>query len=282
MTAGGMDIELERCEESLAAHLGAVVRRFGAVALGVVSLPPLSSGTSVDPAQLRLCAAMLWAREVEDAGLPSFVESLAEGVVKGTLLLPLTTGADLLAEYYRGRQERFGESERRALYQRLFGNETDEEAGAFFPMFRALIAVLAQIGDAGLLDSVGRERARAAVVAREIAVGLAQRSGGIMAFAAREIAGHVRAALALLQSPDIALPFGVGGPWAIIRVHALEVLGRAVDPDPHLMRARAGFQLLAWVAEVGTIDAPSGNATVLGPGDPAVQAAQSWRAAGNA
>jgi hypothetical protein len=280
MSVGATQVDLAGCAESLAAHLGAALRRYGAAALSVVDLPALSSGSRVDPAQIELCATLLWTREVEEAGLPAFVEALAEGVVKGTLLLPLTTGADRLAEYYRDRQSRFAAGERNALYAQLFGDENDEADAAFFSLFRQLALELGGIGDAGIGDGVGRFQARAVVLAQEIAAHLVERSGGILAFAARDIVAHIRTALALLDAPEISRVFGVSGPWTIVRVHAPEVLGRSVDPDPHLYRARAGYRMLSWVARVGNVEGATGGQP--GPADAVVQAAQSWRAVGGA
>src|SRR5262245_23267072 len=84
---------LDRCDALLSRHLTAAIAHFGSPALGVIDLPtlPTSAGLSAD--QIRAAASLYWASEIEEAGLPGFVEALAEGVVDGRLSLALTTGA---------------------------------------------------------------------------------------------------------------------------------------------------------------------------------------------
>jgi len=65
--------------------------------------------------RIRAAGALLWAREVEAAGLPSFVDALADRVLQGKLLLDITTAGDRLMLYRRARTQRFSPEERAAI-----------------------------------------------------------------------------------------------------------------------------------------------------------------------
>jgi hypothetical protein len=263
---------LDACEHLLAAHLSEAVQRFGAGALGLVDLPPITS-SSLSPAQLRVAAVLFWAREVEGAGLLPFVEALAEQVVEGRLALPLTDGADRLVRYWRARDERYGAPERAALYARVFDAEAEDELAR-------LVDGLAEIGRVGRGQSTNAFVARVNVVARELGATLSARCAGMAAYAARDIVQHVRTALALLGTPDVTQALGGGGPWTMLRLHAPVVLGHEVEPEPHLSRARDGQTILSWIADQAR-SLESGAARIV-PGDAVVSAALAWQAEGGA
>jgi hypothetical protein len=261
--------DADRCDHLLALHLTEAVHHLGAAALAVIDLPPLT-GSSLEPAQLRAVATLLWAREVDQAGLLDFVDALAEGNTTGALLLPIGGGADRLAQFWRGRHQRFTADERRALYQRVFGDPADGGTTGL----DQLVAALANVG--ATLDAGSRAMAQITVLAQEVAQQLSDRSAGITAWAARDIVNHIRAALELLQLPEIAGGLGgQGSPWTLIRLQSPMVLGHPIDPGPHLERARAGLQIVSWLAEVAE-SLPSGRVQ-LEPGAAVVLAAESWQ-----
>jgi hypothetical protein len=264
--------EVDRCDHLLALHLAEAVQRFGAAALGVIDLPPLTGGP-VEPTQLRAVATLFWAKEVDEAGLLDFVDALAEGTVTGRLLLPLERGADRLAEYWRGRNQRFTADERRALYARVFGDPRDAGGDAPAAGLEQLVAILASID--ATLDAGPHVLGQLGVVAREVAQQLSDRSAGITAWAARDIVEQIRVALALLEDREIAGALGgMGGPWTLVRMQSPMVLGHPIDPSPHLDRARAGLEILDWLADV----AGSTGRLRVAPGDPVVEAASTWQA----
>lgn len=268
--------DLGRCEALLARHLAGAVQRFGAAALDVIDLPSLATGGLLVPEQMRAVAALFWASEVEQAGLPQFVDALAEGAVTGRVFLPLTTGAAVLGRYWQARRARFTEAERLALYERLFGPPGDP-AHAFRSGLRQLCAQLVALGELPLGQGPAALLARIALTGRELAQWTSDRGTGISGYAAREIVNHVKAGLQVLRDPDVALALGGGGPWQAVRGHAPQVLGRAVDPQRHLDLAAAGLAVLSWLADVAA--ALDGGAAVLGPDAAVVQAATLWLAA---
>ena len=264
---------LDTCAWLLERHLTAALARFGSPALGVIDLPPLPTGTDLSADQIRAAASLYWASEIEAAGLPEFVEALAAAVVNGTLPLPLTTGAARLTTYHLSRHERFDAGERRALYARLFGDET------FISGMTSLCRLLSELGRAPITEGTATLVARINVVARELASGLSAGGTGITGFAAREIIANVRATLAIMRDPDLVQALGgVGAPvFSVIERTAARVLRREVHPQPHLDRATSGLTLLSWLAD---------SAAMLGAGrvtvrrdDPLIAAAETWLAA---
>src|SRR5438128_1371966 len=87
-------------ERLLALHLAAAVQRFGGAALGVVDLPPLTDGP-LDPAQLRVGAALYWCMAVEQAGLLAAVEKLAADFRTGGVDLAQGATAERLLAFAR-------------------------------------------------------------------------------------------------------------------------------------------------------------------------------------
>jgi hypothetical protein len=268
---GDLGAALDESDRLLARHLAAAVQRLGPAALDVIDLPPLTTGT-VDAEQIRVAAVLLWAREVEAAGLPSFVEQMAEGLVRGRLMLPITSGGDRLMRYYRARSDRFGREERAALYARTFGDPADP-LHPFPGLFAQLLGNLDEIGRAGDQQSLSPMRARLRFVGRELAERLSN-SAGIAAFAARDIVAHIREAADILHDTDISQALGGGGLWTMIRANAAAITGRNIDPAPHLTRASAGQQILTWLAE--TADASVAAEPAVERTDPVVEAAQAW------
>ena len=231
---------LELAQDDVAEHLAAVAHRFGPAALGVLDLPMLETSGVVGP-QVRVCGVLYWAFELEQAGLVPFVEALAEGIVRGTLILPIGAAATPLVTWWRGREYRFGAPERRALFERLF----DE---AFHQRFRGLIDALVRIGRASSMEGTGLLEARAVVAARDVAGALSDGGTGISAFAARNLVEQVRASLTLLQHSDLVVALGGGGPWMLVQRHAPALLGRSVDGNRGVARAIHGLRVIEWLA----------------------------------
>jgi len=267
--SGRFDRELREVERRGAEHLWAALERYGSAALEVIDLPPLlQPGAELSAEQIRAAGALLWAREVAEAGLPDFVEALAEKVLQGKMLLPIDSAGDKLMLYRRSSHDRFSPAERRALYDRVF----DE---GFLDSWKRLLAALDALARAGLLEGRGGLLARAAQAARDVAFRLSQESGGIAAFAARDISEQVRQAVRILRDPEISRALGGGSLWQTLRMNAPVVLGRQVDPELHLDRASAALALTGWLAD--TAAGLDGGGTPA-PTRAALDAAELWLA----
>lgn len=266
--------QIDRCQHLLADHLAAAIQVFGSAALGVIDLPSLTAPGRVAPPQLRAAATLYWCMCVEDGGLLAFVDALADAVWDGRMQLAIGDGGTHLVQYRRERDEhRFTKDERRAIYDRLFGEATE-----FPAQWRTLIDGLCELGSMPLDVGAGPVTARIGVTAHALAQSLSDHAIGIVGFAGREIVAHVRAALDLLHDPEISRALGGGGVWQILRLHAQALLGHPVDPTRDIDRAQAGLAILEWIAARSS--ALEAGSLVVRRGDPVVRAANTWRAVG--
>jgi|GEM_PF-4441023 len=258
-------LDVDGSERLLTLHLSAAVRRFGTAVLGLVDLPALEQARP-SSAELGVAAVLMWARHVDEAGLLELVDALAEGVVRGTLPLPIQGPAVHKLLQWRRRPDRFVAPERRALYERVIG-ELDARIAD-------LVEVLVDIGHSGRRDSIRHLQVRVGVIGRELAGELTARATGIAAFAARDIVQQVRDALAVLTDPDVVQALGGGSPWTLVARHAPSLLRRPVSTRHAVARAMAGRELIEWLARnveqlmVGTV-APTAD-------DPVVRAALAY------
>ncbi len=273
-----LDRGLAACETLLARHLQAAVRRFGSAALGVIDLPPLAAGT-VDAEAVRVAAVLLWAREVEAAGLPAVVEAVAEAFSRGQLDLAAGPAGQKLLEYHRNREERFTLAERESAYERLFGAPADP-AHPVSRLITELMGLLAEIGRSAPERSLSGLAARLRVVGLELGEELSSRASGMSAFLARDVSEHIRTAWELVQDPDVIAALGGGTPWSVVRALGPGLLGHPVDPGPHLSRARSGQRVLAWLADHA--EALGTGGLSVAAGDPVVEWALTWEAQGPA
>ncbi len=258
-------LDVDGSERLLAEHLSAAVRRFGTAVLGLVDLPAIEQARP-NRAELAVAAVLMWARHVDDAGLLEVVDALAEGMVRGTLPLPIQGQVVQKLVQWRRRPDRFVVEERHALYEHVFG-ELDARIAD-------LVEVMVDIGHAGHHDSIRHLQVRAGVIGRELAAELTARATGIAAFAARDIVQQVRDALAVLTDPDVEQALGGGSPWTLVARHAPRLLRRSVNTARAVARAMAGRELIEWLASnaaqlvAGTV-APTAS-------DPVVRAALAY------
>lgn len=262
----GHDIGLSICEHLLASHLSDVERGFGPAGLGVVDLPPLHAGALVG-AQIRVVATLYWSRELEEAGVLPFVESVAEGVMAGTWLAPVGAAIHSLVAFARRRDQRFTRRERQALFDRLFGRDFEQALRAFAESVSA-------IGRAPADQGIAHLQARAAEAGRLVGTMASAGGVGVAGFAARDIVDQIRTALGLLQRADLSRALGGGSPWQILMRHGQAALGRPLDVMQRLSRARNGLALLEWIAR-DAAGFEAGRSGILRQ-SPVISAAEAW------
>ena len=264
-----LPFEARRCQALLAAHLGEALSRLGTRAIETIDLPPLGPET-VQPAQLRVAAALYFCRELELAGLPSLVEALAERLARGSIALDLEPRmAERLGRYHANRHERFAGAERAALYERVL----DARARG---QMDALVSALSDIGRASLVEPTRHLEVRVAVLGRDLAATLSERTVGVAAFAARDVVAHILEAHSILDDAGLRRAMGVRSAWDAVRRWSVPLLGRLIEPDLHVARASAGRDVLAWLASVA-IALPTGVISVRRD-EPVVAAAELLRA----
>jgi hypothetical protein len=261
----------------LARVRAAMLQRYGTAALDAILLPEWSAAT-LDPELLRVASVLLWARHVEAAGLPRFVEALAAAVRGGRLLLPIGRAGMALGRYWQQRGERFSAAERRELWSRLFGGPGSTlPADKFEPLFANLVAALSAVARAPRDRSNAHLLARVATAAQGVGGLLSERSAGMAAYAAQDIVDHVQQALRLLRDPELALALGGRGPWMLVRMLGREVLGEDLHPEVHLPLAEAGHAILGWLADHAA--AIAAGTVAIAADDPVLAAAERWRSA---
>ena len=264
------DVGLERCEVLLAQHLRAVRRAFGAYGLGIIDLPSLGPEPLVS-AQIRVGAVLYWCYELELAGLLPFVEALGEALSTGALPLDDPTGARRLFRWWRRKSDRFTAPERKAVFNQVF------DPGRFDGEMRLVVDALTEIGRTRRDLQLSGLQARLATASVSLGKTVSDRSVGIAAFAARDIVADIRTALGFLRDPALSRTLGGGSPWRVLSSWAPRLLGRSPPVHQHIQRARAGLQILAWIADnAGSLDA---GARRVGRTHVLVQAAESWRVA---
>lgn len=243
----GLHAVLDTATGLLDAHLAAAVQRYGSAALDVVDLPALED----EGPQLGVGAVVLWLYEVEQAGLPGFVETLAEHAAHGWSPITALEDASELAAYHRRRTYRFGREERAEMYRHILGDPDSTTAPGSMTadghdIVRCAVDRLADAILATLDVPPTIAQARLDVSAGQLRAVVAPRVVGLASYFARDAVQHVRETLELLQRGALATALGAGSVWAKIRRHARVVLDRDLDPTPYLTLADAGRTLLEW------------------------------------
>jgi hypothetical protein len=248
--------------------------------LGDIELPPVV-GSAADQAHLRAAAPLYLAAELEVARLLPAAEVLAGVFASGGLNADLGPAAPLLAAFWRGRHQRFPAPERRTFFARLFGTPGPPLAGTsgpnleFEPLLINVAEALHGVQADRLLGPLPASQVTLRTAAAQLAANLIPRSGGIAAYAARDILDAITQALAIFRQQPLQGALGARSVWLAVR----QVAQRYLDEDPpisaHVTRGRSGMQLLAWLAEVlPGLDRLGGS--LVTPGDPVVAAATSW------
>lgn len=263
--------DLERTQRLLARHLQRAVARYGAAALDVIDLPDLDTGDVPGDAEIEAIAALLWCREVDAAGLLEFADAFAEGVVAGRVLLPSRGPGTAVGRYWRARDERFSAEERQEIYQRAIAGGVLEELANW-------ASALVELGRAPRDQGLSALEERALYTGRLLLESCGRAGSGMTAFAAREIASNIAAAIQLLTTPEIRHVLGGVGIWSAIEGMAPSLLGHTVSPRDHLTRAETGLALLEWLASrAHAVWSGTGTLTAT---DPVIAQAERWILAG--
>jgi hypothetical protein len=271
---------------SLAESAHATARVLALNELGDIELPDATPGTKDDQAQIRAIGPLYLAAQLEETGLLSAVETLSGLAISGALQGDLGAAAHLIENFWQGRNDRFHEKERRALFARLFGAEHQEDA-AFLPAkqganasFENLMIDLAEslykLDEQSLGGRYGNIHAqnRLAMAARMLAENLLHRGGGMTAFAAKEILTTIQDAVRILQQAPVQHAFGARSMWSAVRVITTRYLHLNRETSSLVARGKSGLVILSWLAD----SLPHLNRSPLPatPDHPVVGAAIEW------
>lgn len=238
--------------------------------LGVIDLPPAAQA---DTAQLRAIASLYLAATLEDAGLISAAEDLTRLVRTGTLPGELGSAAPLLEAFWRERSERTSQTERAALFSRLFGASGADDMlsvqnAGFEEMLLDLCEAIVQAA-----DGAGQGRVRSLAI--RMAENLGQGANEMTLMLARDVIDSIGKAVAILNHPQIKTILSARTLWEAVTAIDRRFRRTARPTLTHLRRGRAGMAVIAWLAEsIGS--AESGSGRMIEPGDPVVDAAVDW------
>ena len=270
-----------RKAHALLGHANAVARQLELAELGDIELPPTASSAQ-DQARLRTIATLYFAAEVESTRLVASVELVAQLFVTGALPIDEGDAARALVAFHRARDQRLSRDEREAIFGRLFGKPYGpglaNDGGRNVAFEPAMIDLTASLSDAGAnRDGYGTRPADAArlqAAGSNLAANLLQGGGGIALFAANEVLGAIRDALAIMRDPVVQGSLGARSVWTAVRAVTTRYLQEDVDVMSHVTRAKAGMAVLAWLAEaLPTLETPGGGAE---PNDDVVTSAVQW------
>jgi hypothetical protein len=246
-----------------------------------LDLPPMltAAGQAPDAATLRVMATLYFQAELEQAGVIVVAELLAAArLTLGARGERVSRKLDEFAE--RGRHQWYDRQSRSLTFARLFGlgAAADPHGSSvnrdFQQRFATLcLALVNHQRDYFWSQTPGPTReASLREAATALLFNLGPRQYGNLPNAARLIQEQLRAAIDLLNDPDLAPLFGARGMWDVLR----QVLGKETpDLGRLLTRGQTGLRLLDWLATV--IPALS-NTAPAGPLAPANSPVYTWAA----
>jgi hypothetical protein len=269
-TGGPPDEGRDPIESSLALA-ASLLRRIDDLAaqldFGDLELPPVV-GSPQDAERVRLAAALYFAAELESARLLPALELFSGLWASGAFPVDLGPVGPEVVAYHRSRHERLTTGEREAIFGRLFGKTYGPDLAdgggrnaAFEP---AMISLAAAISDLDVNASArGARPADVAAVQQAgdvLTENLSRRAIGISAFVTQELLGSIRTALAVFKVRPVQAAVGAHTLWDAVRLIAARYSGERVDVQSHLVRARAGLELLTWLADAMSAGPPHGLA----------------------
>jgi hypothetical protein len=251
----------------------------------VIDLPPATI-VSADKGHISAIASLYLAAELEVAMLVPAAEVLAGLAVSGGLPFDFGEANEVVGSFWRTRHERFTPAERSAFYARLFGMQPDASSPSpsdglvnreFEGLFINLCEALFKLDEQAVSEVYGgpRQQVRVRTTASLLLENLLQHSGGLTAFAARDILGTVQAALALLKQPRIQQAFTSRSVWDLLRTLATRYLHCSPEIESHIMRGKAGMTILSWLADTIT-SLGDDSQPLLRTDHPVIQAAVDW------
>lgn len=239
--------------------------------LGDLELPP---ATLADAMQLRATASLYLASALESAGLVQAAEDFVALVRSGALPGDLGDAAAAADAFWKARTERITESERLALFGRLFGTPggpQDLQGGSNSDFDERLL----DLCDALMKAVDGGSQGAVRTAGTRLAENIAGAMSDMVVIAARDILDALSQAVAILNHRQVLLVLGVRTLW-----DAVSAIDRRFRRPPrhtlsHLRRGRAGMAVLAWLADA--VDhLERGSGPVVAAGDRVLDAAIEW------
>ena len=237
---------------------------------------------------VRAVEAIYVAYMLDQMGAFRVLERIAELFRQG--LLPLGQGRLAEALFHVARPgERMPARDRAAFYTQVLGvvggqggGEPNREFLSRWLRFVVAVSMFArQHGKAGLVAPATQSNAHVRAAARALAANASAHGGGVVQFAARELALQVQQMVDLLDDRELRSAFGAHDMWQVIEHVNQNHLGGARNIARYRAQAEAGREVLHWLA--AHADDPGPVAQVGSGGssgdDELVQAVEQWLAA---
>ena len=277
-TAGDIDRIL-----ALGNRLVDAIEQF-ALQLGIgdldIDLPPIV-GSDADQAHLRPVAPVYLASELERASLVPAIELLSGVFISGGLPGDLGSASPLLMRFWQERHKRFTGSERQAFFSRLFGDTSGPAMGTesgtnveFDALMTAMATALVNAQTYPPVPPGYVTEPPLRTAALELASNLLPRSGGIAAFAARDLLKTIQQAFDILRQRQVQVQFRAVSVWSAVSNIQQMKSGSPSHISEHVTRGKAGMLVLAWLAE--SVPALNNNQQLISPDSPLPAAAASW------
>jgi hypothetical protein len=239
--------------------------------LGDIELPPAAVADSM---QLRAVASLYLASTLEAAGLIQAAEDFTALARTGAIPGDLGDAGPLVDAFWKSRNERISETERLALFGRLFGAPSgpeDATAGANHEFEELLLDLCDAIMKA--IDGGSQGRVRASGIG--LAENIASAANDMVRMAARDIFDSVGQAIAILNHANVRSMLMARTLWEAVSSIDRRFRRRARPTLSHLRRGRAGMAVLAWLADA--IDSlERGSGALVAAGDTVVDSAIEW------
>lgn len=225
---------------------------FGLPELGDIELAP-AFDTAVYQAQLRAVAPLYLAAELEQAMVLPAVEMLT-GVWASGGLATSAHLSELLTAFWQHRHQHFAAPERQALFQHLFGSDSNVSFAsgytntAFNQLCIHFAEALYRSPSTLLAGGFTSSDAKLRIAAQQLTANLIQFTGGVMAFAARDLLTANQEAIRLLKQPELYHLLQAHGPWSAVANIAQRYLDKTPAIAEHVARGQAGMLILAWLA----------------------------------
>jgi hypothetical protein len=252
--------------------------------------PELESETDLEilADNVRAVESIYLAYMLDEMGAFRVLERIAELFRQG--LLPLGQGRLAEALFHVARPgERMPARDRAAFYTQVLGvaggqggGEPNREFLSLWLRFVVAVSMFArQYGTAGLVAPRTPANAGVRAAARALAANASAHGGGVVQFAARELALQVQQMIDLLEDRALRSAFGARDMWQVIEHVNQNHLGGARNVARYRAQADAGRQVLQWLAEHAEVLGPAAPVDSGGPSDDSVvvEAVEQWLAA---
>lgn len=238
--------------------------------LGEIELPPAARA---EPLQLRAIASLYLASTLEAAGLIQAADDLTR-LVRSGMVRDLGEATELVVEFWEARDERANETERLALFGRLFGSPAGpvDSAGGLNEAFEEL---LLELCDNIVKMAEGQNSARMRMAAERVAENIGQVANDMVLMMARDIISSLSQAIAILNHPAVRAALTARTMWDAVSAIDRRLRRPARPTLSHLRRGRAGMVVLAWLADFAE-RADEGGAIRIEGDDPVLGAALDW------